>query len=124
MELNLGLYDASSAIYPMEDYNVTLAVTAAATTHPNYWTEAQKLLFIDCEVKIDTNKQTIVYRKDEYSDWVGVAGIIKKGSLFKIPVDEFGSNDFKSIKFTQSIGNPFYFKNDTNPTIEYTYLYI
>ena len=78
----------------LDGYTCTLKIPNAATTSPEFFTEAQKMLTSKCEIRLDSNKQTIEYREyinsgggDTYGEWKGIAGIIAEGSLFKIPVD-------------------------------------
>lgn len=77
----------------LPNYYFQLKIPAATTTEPKYWTEAQKMLYLPCQLKIDSNKQLIQYREiidktqNLYGQWIGISGIINQGKLFKIPTD-------------------------------------
>ena len=106
----------------------TLSVAAAATINPDEWLEGQRFLFTGGDIKIDTDKQIISWRPSEDSEWNGIAGILTKGSLFKLPIDnweDFSESD--KIDLTQL--SKFYISTDssiqnfTEASISYNYFY-
>lgn len=132
--INFGIEDYNSKSF-LDNYNFTFTIPNGSSINPKYWTEAQKMLYLPCEVKIDTNKQTIQYREiiDEaqklYGNWVGVSGVISKGKLFKVPVDEITNEEnwniptmFREFHITQEQSNDF--GNISNLSLTYPYLYI
>ena len=113
-------YDVYIRVTLYPDHYFLLKIPSAATTDPQYWTEAQKMLSIPCQVKIDTNKQTIQYREiidktnNIYGIWIGISGVLSEGNLFKIP------NSTSEIGLTIQSNE----LEITNISIKYPYLYI
>lgn len=132
--INFGIKDYNSNSF-LDNYNFTFTIPNGSSINPKYWTEAQKMLYLPCEVKIDTNKQTIQYREiineaqKLYGNWVGISGIVSKGKLFKVPVDEITNEEnwniptmFREFHITQEQSNDF--GNISNLSLTYPYLYI
>lgn len=115
-------------VFNLESNNCsfTLKIPNGASINPKDWTEAQKMLYYPSQLKIDTNKQLIQYREiineaqDLYGPWIGVSGILKEGSLFKLPTNDRQILDI--LKITQQ--NTVFNFTTTKNSISYPYLYI
>lgn len=129
---SFGLKENSASKSFTEGYSFELTVMAAALINPEDWTETQKALFYGGQIKIDTNKKLVSYRRyiestETWDEWQGLVSIITRGNLFKIPSDalkpseEIELNNFRvfSIEYTNPISMTI-----ENPTISYEYLYI
>lgn len=113
----------------LDNYYCTLHIPSSASTKPSDWSEAQKMLFNGGKVIIDTNKKTINYEYEYFEDkteLIGVSGVIKQGTLFKLPVDdfvEFIDKGKKNYGYKTFLIQPDEYTTIINPTIEYNYLY-
>ena len=105
---------------PTQEFGTfSLIFPPAATIHPDDWSEAQKALFYNSTIKIDTNKQTINYKIQDSAygittnTWTGISGVLG-GTLFKIP-PIMNSSTYFNIQSTTIYASDF--------KINYTYLY-
>ena len=132
--INFGIKQTPSTVAKfLEGLNFTFTIPDGSSINPKYWTEAQKMLYLPCEVRIDSNKQLVQYREiidstqDLYDNWIGVSGVISEGNLFKIPI-----SDFRDDWSTPQNYNYFAIEQDTSNnfgalseiTLKYSYLYI
>lgn len=115
---NFSLYDGSEL-----KNEFTLTFPATLYSNPNNIGEVETAAVNDCEIKIDTQKQTINYRYKtdgtNYTPWTGISGLITAGELFKLPQSELGAITQRIVITPTSSEENFI----TDPTIEYTYLY-
>ena len=115
---NFSLYEGTTL-----KNEFTLTFPATIYSNPNNIGEIEKASINDCDIKIDTQKQTVNYRykidSKNYTPWTGVSGLITNGELFKLPQSELGVINQKIVITPIASEENFI----TNPTIEYTYLY-
>lgn len=104
-----------------KDYFIQFSITSNNNISPKYWSEAQKMLFLPCQIRIDTNKKVIQYREiissiqGLYGNWVGVNGMIADGDFFKIPKT--------TEKVTFQLENGDFCTGLTELSLTYPYLY-
>ena len=115
----------------LNDYYFQLKIPAGASIEPQYWTEAQKMLYLPCQLKIDTNKQLIQYREiinsaqQLYGPWIGIGGVINKGRLFKIPLfADKNSERYPMFIFSSADSTKLNLSGASTGNLKYNYLYI
>lgn len=102
-----------------------ILVPGAAITLPKDWSEMQKAIFYNSEIRIDTNKQIINYQINDSdfnineNEWNGINGAISKGSLFKLPIDEIKTDNWTELSVVPRDNSMLI----SNLEIDYTYLY-
>lgn len=115
---NFSLYDGSEL-----KSEFTLTFPATLYSNLNNISEIETAAANDCEIKIDTQKQTINYRYKtdgtNYTPWTGISGLITAGELFKLPQSELGTITQRIVIIPTSSEENFII----DPIIEYTYLY-
>lgn len=99
-----------------EENRFEFKIPDSSNTSPENWSEAQKLRFYGGSVKINTDKKTVSWNKDDSETWVGISEAII-GDLFKIP----NSLDIRTFGFSIDKNCP---QTITDISITYPYLYI
>lgn len=125
-QCQIGLKNNINETNYMDGYSFKLNFPAAATIHPENWTESQKALFYGGSFKIDSDSGLINYKRSEEDNWSGLRGIISDGNLFKLPPDDIlgqgnVENQLKVLSIDDSNTKTL---TINNPQISYQYLYI